>query len=249
MHRYGSLDIETRGAGAPVLTDFAVDPWVLKGVHVLDCRTEIAAEAGDALIPPSLRPAIPSYGALSVSMVPDSPVGPFTIAELRVGVRIGAVAGLFLVGAVCNSARACEALRARWGYRVVSGEVTLEELYHQAAARAVVDGRVVLGLRLTDRRPLPGTRINVPSIVNLGRRGADGPLILANTPVQIAYAQADGGRFVLEVLDGAAFGAGDAFRPSFPMGASIGVADVTLGAIDVTADPTRPAEESLEIVP
>ena len=248
MHRYGSLDIRARAACAPVLTEMAREPWTLKGVHVLDCRTEIAAAAGDALIPPSLRPGIPSYGALVVSRVEESPVGPFALAELRVGVRIGATAGFFLVGAVCDSPAARQALAERWGYPCVAGEIVLEELYHRASARVTLQGRTVLELTLSDRRPLPGTRLNVPSIVNLARQGPDGPLLLVNTPIQSTYAQADGGRYAITAFDGTAFGAGEAFRTSFPMGSTIGVAEITLGAIDVTADPVKPAEESLAIV-
>ena len=235
-------------AAAPVLTQMAREPWVLKGVHVLDCRTEIDASAGDALIPPSLRPGIPSYGAWSVSRVEDSPVGPFAIAELRVGVRIGSTAGFFLIGAVCDSAAARQALAERWGYPAVAGEIVLEELYHRASAKVTVAGCAVLELSLSDRRPLPGTRLNVPSIVNLARQGPDGPLLLVNTPIQSTYAQADGGRYAIGAFDGAAFGAGSAFRPSFPMGSTIGVAEIVLGAVDVTADPSHPAEESLAIV-
>jgi hypothetical protein len=248
MHRYGTLDIQAKAAAAPVLTAMAREPWTLKGVHILDCRTEIDAKAGDALIPPSLRPGIPSYGALVVSRVEDSAAGPFAIAELRVGVRIGSTAGFFLVGAVCDSAAARQALAERWGYPSAAGEIALDELYHKVSARVTVAGRTVLELSLSDRRPLPGTRLNVPSIVNLARQGPGGPLRLFNTPVQSAYAQADGGRYVIGAFDGAAFGADEAFRPSFPMGSTIGLAEIVLGAVDVTADPVRPAEESLEIV-
>ena len=247
MHRHGVLDIAARAARAPRLVAFGAEPWTLKGVHILDCRTEIDAAAGDALVPPSLRPGIPSYGSIAVLQVPDSPVGAFSLAELRVGVRVGAMPGVFLVGAVCDSEPARQALAERWGYPVVAGEVRLEELYHQARGIVRVDGRTALDLRLTDRKVLPGLRLNLTSIVNLAH-AADGRLILANTPVQLTYAQADGGRQMLDAFDGSAFGAGEHFRPAFPMGATIGVADLTLGAIDVLVDPLRPAEESVEIV-
>jgi hypothetical protein len=247
MHRYGTLDVAARAASAARLERFGGEPWSLKGVHVLDCRTEIDAAAGDAIVPPSLRPGIPAYGSIAVLKVPESPVGPFSLAELRVGVRIGSVAGFFIVGAVCDSAAARKALAGRWGYPVRAGEVRLEELYHLARGVVEVHGRTVLDVVLTERRPLPGTRLNVASLVNLAQ-GPDGGLVLANTPVQIAYAQPEGGRQVLNAFDGPAFGAGDAFRPAFPMGATIGVADLTLGGIDVVADPLVPAEESVRIV-
>ena len=243
MHRYGTLDVAAKASEAPTLAGLKAEPWTLKGVRILDCRTEIDARAGDDLIPPSLRPAMPSFGSIAVSHVPDSPVGPFNLAELRVGVRVGAIGSLFLIGTVCDSEAARVALAERWGIRAVLGEVKFQELYHKAHAVVTVAGRTVLDLSLTHRQVLPGTRLNVPSLVNLAR--LDGAPILTHTPVTLTYAQADGGRQTLRTFDGSAFGAGDNFRPVFPMGASIGVADLTLGAIDLTIDPVRPAEESV----
>ena len=243
MHRYGSLDVAAKASRAPALKALATEPWVLKGARVLDCRTEIDAGAGDDLIPPSLRPAMPSFGSIIVSHFPDSPVGPFNLAELRVGVRMGAIGGLFSIGAVCDCEPARQALRERWGFNVVAGEVILEDLYHRVDATVRVAGRTVLHLRLTHRQLLPGTRLNVPSVVNLAK--LDGARILTHAPVTMAYAQADGGKQALLAFDGSAFGAGEQFRPVFPMGASYGVADVTLGAVDLTIDPVRPAEESV----
>ncbi len=243
MHRYGSLDVAAKAKTAPVLKALATEPWVLKGARVLDCRTEIDARAGDDLIPPSVRPAMPSFGSIIASHFPDSPVGPFTLAELRVGVRMGAIGGLFVIGAVCDSEPARQVLRERWGFNAVAGEVVLEDLYHRVGARVTVAGRTALLLRLTHRQLLPGTRLNVPSVVNLAK--LDGAPILTHAPVTMAYAQADGGSQSLLAFDGSAFGAGDAFQPVFPMGASYGLADVTLGAVDLTIDPVRPAEESV----
>lgn len=243
MHRYGSLDIAAKARRAPALKALATEPWVLKGARVLDCRTEIDAGAGDDLIPPSLRPAMPSFGSIIVSQFPDSPVGPFNLAELRVGVRMGAIGGLFSIGAVCDCEPARQALSERWGFNVLAGEVILEDLYHRVDATVRVAGRTVLHLRLTHRQLLPGTRLNVPSVVNLAK--LDGAPILTHAPVIMAYAQADGGKQALLAFDGSAFGAGEAFRPVFPMGASYGVADMTLGAVDLTIDPVRPAEESV----
>ncbi len=242
MHRYGTLDTKVRAATAPELKGLKAEPWTLKAVHVLDVRTEIDAAAGDALIPPALRPGIPSYGVIAVTHAPESPAGPFTLAELRVGVRVGAIASQFLVGAVCDNAAAAAVLAQTRGFEVRLGEVSLVEHYHQVTARVTVDGRTALKLRLTDRHSLPGTRLNLPSIVTLARDG--GRAVLLNVPAQLVYAQADGGRQIIEAFDGTLFGAGDAFRPVFPMSAAFGTADLTLETPDFTMDPTRPATET-----
>ncbi len=247
MHRYGSMDIAARIAGAPRLARLGGEAWALKGAQVLDCRMEIDASAGDALIPPSLRPGLPSYGGISVMRVAESPAGPFGLAELRIGVRAGAIASWFVLGAICDSEAAAAALAEGWGYPVRPGEVEIEDLYHQVTATARLGGRQVLRLKLRERHALPGTRMNVPSVTTLAE-APDGRPVLVNAPVSSAYASADGGPQALEAFDAAAFGAGDAFLPRFPMGAAFGTAEITLGAPAFLIDPERPAEESVEPV-
>ena len=244
MNLYGSLDIAAHPA--ETLESLADAPLVLKGVRVLELRMEIDAQSADGLIPPSLHPAIPTFGVLSVMSVADSPFGPFNLADLRVGVRVGGMPSLFVVGAICNSAPAREALAGRWGMPVKAGQVLLEETYHQLSATASVDGRTALEMTLGRRQPLAGTRLAVPSLISLARKGPSGPLILLNTPIEMTYAQVDGGQQAIRAFDGALFNAGDRFRPTFPMSAATGIAEITLAAPDCTIDPTAPAEESLQ---
>jgi hypothetical protein len=246
MHRYGTLDVAARAALAPLLKGLKAEAWTLKGVQVLDARTEIDTAPADALVPPALRPGIPAYGSLAVSRVPDSPAGPFQLAELRVGVRVGSIAGFFLIGAVCDSPAAAAALSEERGFPIRLGEIALEELYHQVTARVTVEGRTALELRLTERHPLPGTRLNLPSLITLAREGCQ-PLLLS-TPTQIAYAQPDGGRHEILAFDGSLFGAGDHFRPVFPMSASFGTCELTLGSPDFTMDPEQPAQDTIAAV-
>jgi hypothetical protein len=246
MHRYGTLDVAARAAAAPALKTLKAEAWTLKGVQVLDARTEIDTAPADALVPPALRPGIPAYGSLAVMRVPESPAGPYQLAELRVGVRVGPIAGFFLVGAICDSPAAVTALREERGFSVRLGEIALEEFYHQVTARVSVEGRAALELRLTERHPLPGTRLNLPSLITLARQG--GQPVLLSTPTRIAYAQPDGGRHEILAFDGSLFGAGDAFRPVFPMSATFGTCELTLGAPDFTMDPEHPAPDTLAAV-
>ena len=161
-------------------------------------------------------------------------------------VRIGAVASFFLVGAVCSTDEACQALSERLGYPVQTGLVELEEMYHQVCAHVAVGGRTALRLRLMDRRVLPGTRLGLSSFVTLARRG--GTTSLLHLPVQADWGAVDGGRQVLDAFNPEAFGAGQAFRPAFPMSAAFGACELTLAAPDATIDPQTPAEESLAAV-
>ena len=246
MHRYGTLDVAARAAAAPALKSLKAEAWTLTGVQVLDARTEIDTAPADALVPPALRPGIPAYGSLSVMRVPDSPSGPYQLAELRVGVRVGPIAGFFLVGAVCDSPAAAAALAEQRGFPIRLGEIRMEELYHQVTARVSVEGRTALELRLAERHPLPGTRLILPSLITLAQEG--GKPLLLSTPTQIAYAQPDGGRHEILAFDGSLFGAGEHFRPVFPMSATFGTCELTLGAPDFTMDPEHPAQDTIAAV-
>ena len=108
-----------------------------------------------------------------------------------------------------------------------------------------MEGRTALEMSLGRRQPLAGTRLAVPSLISLVRRGPSGPLVLLNTPLEMTYAQVDGGRQAIQAYDGALFNAGDRFWPTFPMSAATGIAEITLAPPDCTIDPTIPAEESL----
>ncbi len=246
MNRYGTLDL----AAYPATTvqSLADAPVVLKGVRVLDLRTEIDTASADRLIPSSLHPAIPCFGVLSVMSVADSPFGPFNLADVRVGVRVGGMPSLFVVGAICDSAPAREALAGRWGLPVGAGRVALRETYHQLSATADVEGRTALAISLGRRQPLPGTRLAVPSLISLVRQGPGGGLVLLNTPIEMIYGQVDGGRQEIHAYDGALFNTGELFRPTFPMSATTGLAEITLAAPDCTIDPEVAAEESLQSI-
>jgi hypothetical protein len=246
MNRYGKLDLKARGPKAPVFLGGGA--LRMQGVKMLDVRMEIQAEAGDLLIPASLRPAIPSYGSIAISCVAESEVGPFNMAALRVGVRVGAVPAFFVLGAICSTDEACEALSARFGYPITAGVVELKDAYHQVAAHVAVGGRTAAKLRLMDRKPLPGTRLNLNSLITLARQGEGGPLTLLNIPVEASWGAVDGGRQVLDAFNPEAFGADQAFRPAFPMSAAHGTVDLTLQSPDVAIDPEIPAEESVRAV-
>ena len=244
MHRYGTLAVDGWLASAPTIDGLNPEPWTLKGLKILECRTEIDDEPADNLVPPSLRPAIPAYAAITVSRVPDSPVGAFTLAELRVAARVGGRPVCFLLNSYCDSAAARQALAARWGYRVAAGEVALSERHFRAVGTVAVGGRTILEVRLTHREALPGTRLNVLPTVGLARNRADGRTLLTGLAIEASYGACDGGRQDIATLDPEAFNCGRWLKPLSPMSITIGTADLTLRGFEFTVDPVQPAEES-----
>jgi hypothetical protein len=245
MHRYGTGDIKAWLASAPAIRTLKPEAWTLKGVRTLEARCEIDDAPADVLVPPSLRPCMPAYCSIAVSRVPDSPVGPFGLAEIRVAARVGPRPTFFLLRSFCDNEAARKELAARWGYRVDAGDVSLKDLHYQAHGTAEVEGRIVLDVLLSHREPLPGTRFNQLPTVNLAK--LDGKPILAGLSIESNFSANDKGRQKI-TLDGEALGLGRALRPLNPMAATIGVTDWTMGAIEFTVDPARPAEETMAFV-
>ena len=92
MPVFGKQDVEAAAARAPLMTGLDTDAWELKGAETLQLSFEVAEEPAEWLIPPALHPSVPPYATLTVARYPDSPVGPFALAQVRLVVRAGACA-------------------------------------------------------------------------------------------------------------------------------------------------------------
>jgi hypothetical protein len=245
MHRFGTGDIESWLASAPTIATLKPEAWVLKGVRTMEARCEIDDDPADALVPPSLRPSMPAYCSVVVSRIPESPVGPFGLAEVRVAARVGPRPTFFLLNSYCDNEAARKELASRWGYRVAAGDVALKEEHYRALGTVTAGGKNVLELVLSHREPLPGTRFNQLPTVNLAK--LDGKPILAGLAIESNFGANDKGQQHI-TLDNEAWRAGRALRLLNPMAATVGVTDWTLGAIEFTVDPARAAEQSMAFV-
>ncbi|HEX4113041.1 MAG TPA: acetoacetate decarboxylase family protein [Stellaceae bacterium] len=245
MHRYGTGDIKSWLAAAPAIASLKPEAWTLKGVHTMEARSEIDDLPADALVPPSLRPCMPAYCSIVVSRIPESPVGPFGLAEVRVAARVGPRPTFYLVDSFCDNEAARKELAARWGYRVSPGEVTLKEEHYRAIGTVKVKGKTVLELLLSHREPLPGTRFNQLPTINLCTLG--GKSILAGLSIESNFSTNDKGRQHI-TLDHDAWHVGGALRLLNPMAATVGVTDWTMGHIEFTVDPAQAAEQTMAFV-
>jgi Acetoacetate decarboxylase (ADC) len=245
MHRYGSGDVKAWLASAPAIASLKPEAWTLKGVRTMEARCEIDDMPADALVPPSLRPCMPAYCSIVVSHIPESPVGPFGLAEVRVAARVGPRPTFFLLSSFCDNEAARKELASRWGYRVSPGEVALKELHYMATGTVTVKGKTVLELVLSHREPLPGTRFNQLPTINLAK--LDGKAVLAGLSIESNFSTNDKGKQKI-TLDGEACRTGGALRPLNPMAATVGVTDWVMGAIEFTVDPERAAEQTMAFV-
>ena len=244
MPVFGRADVDALLAAAPVVPDLRPTPWELPEAELLQATFEVVEGPALDLTPPALHPSIPPYAAYSVTRFPDSPVGPFQLAQVRLVCRAGIRPRGFLLGAVCDSAEAAAALRRSWGYRVEVGEVELSARHDRVRGTARLGGRVVLDVTMEDGEPIGSGDLQLLDNLHLVRLGEDdtaGALIQVDP--EYAIHRAERGRPRLPTFDGEAFGTGGRLQAHFPIVAFTCQADTDLPAVRFVLDPRRPAFE------
>ena len=171
--RYGKLDLAAWSKSAPAINGYKTEPWILKGARILTLNMEIDDDPADNLIPATMHPSIPPYAIFCVTNYPDSPVGPFTIAEVRVSGRTGVRPRGFVLRSFCDNEDARRELAARWGYPAVAGDVKLYIRHDRVVAHAGAGGKPVLECELLDRDVISGGDIQYVASMHLARNRDD----------------------------------------------------------------------------
>ncbi len=239
--RYGKLDLAAWARSAPTINGYKTQPWILKGARIFTMNMEIDDLAADNLLPPTMHPSIPAYAIFCVINYPDSPVGPFSIAEVRVSGRTGVRPRGVVLRSFCDNENATRELAARWGYPTVAGEVKLHLRHDRVVAHASAGGRPVLECELLDRDVISGADIQYVASMHLARNRDDGKLVLVQVDPEFTFSKAERGKPRVILLDNDAFGAGDNLRLANPVSASFTIADVTLPKIRYICNPELPA--------
>jgi hypothetical protein len=242
---FGTADVETLAAGAPRMERLDTEPLVLPGAWVLQVIFEMPASVREALIPPALHPTDPPLVSWRFLRCAGGPLGPFTLAELRVECRSGLRPRGFLVGSVVDSIEAGRALAARWGYRCREGRVELARQYDAVRGSVSLGDRTILDVALRDPDPLGSHDVQYTASMHLAHtpRG----LRLVQVDPSYAVERAERGRPHLASFEAAAWS--DArIAPAHPVSASIAVADVTLPRLRYVCKPDVWAFDGTESV-
>jgi hypothetical protein len=113
----GKMDAAAFAAGnVREIHGYKTEPWKLTGAQILNVYYEINNDTISEMLPVTLRPVIPAYGMFIVTHFPNTPIGPFTLAEVRVGSRAGVRPRGFLLRAYADTEAAARELSQRWGY-------------------------------------------------------------------------------------------------------------------------------------
>ena len=194
MPLYGTLDLTTVASTLPTLANLDTEAWTLPKAEVLQLLIEVPRSSTDGLLPKAMHPALPSYVILAVTKYSESPVGPFTLAMLRLGTRAGAHPRGLLLGAVASSEAAAKELRGRWGFPIEAGEVKYVRRHDRVMGTVKKDGKTILDCALVDPQPVSGTDVQYINWVTAANAPLDGQ----------TQTDADPGRSQIHLLQGRA---------------------------------------------
>jgi hypothetical protein len=241
--RLGKLDSKAFARdGAREVLGYKTEPWTLKQARILNLNHEIDDELGDFLLPRTMHPSIPAYATFTIIVCPESPVGPFSLGEVKIAGRAGVRPRDFVLRTVCDNPDARRELAERWGYPTAPGEVKLATRHDRVAGRVTAQGRSILEMDMLDRDMISGNDIQYLASMHLARNRDDGALVLVQVDPEFTFARAERGRPLMSTLDSAAWGdAGGNLKLRNPISMSYAVADIALPRIRFVCDPERPA--------
>jgi hypothetical protein len=240
MPHSGTLDVAALLADAPVMEGFDAEPWAIAGIQILQVTFEIDERAMPGLLPPALHPTIPPTLIVTVASYPESPAGPFTLAQVRLGCRAAALPRGFLLRAYADTPAAAEALGRNWGYACAVGSVRLQRYHDRIAGTVNVDGREILRASLIDPQPISGGDIQYVANMNLARAASEEAGALVQVDPEYTFHRAERGRPELAVFDRAAWRA-EGVDPVWPIVASFTTCDSGFPRIRFVLDPVQPA--------
>jgi hypothetical protein len=239
--RLGQLNFQKWADSLPLIDGYGTEPWVLKKAQILNLASEVDDLSADHLIPPAMHPVIPAYVTLNVAVYPESPIGRFSVAEIRVMGRAGVRPRGFVLRSVVDNEHARRELASRWGYPVAPGDIHLTLRHDRVEARVTAEGRTTLEFEMLDREIISGGDIQYVASMHLARNKSDQKIVLVQVDPEYAFAKAERGRPRLVSCDAAWWRAEDHLKFTNVISATFTTCDVTLPRLRYTCDPGRPA--------
>ena len=237
MPTFGALEVGPVAARLPRMRDLDTEAWELPKAEIVQLSWEVGPRTQE-LLPKGMHPAIPAYASLWVIRYPESPVGAFALALLRLMGRAGAHPRGFVLGGIASSEAAATALRAQWGLPVAAGQVTFQRSHDRVAVGATRDGAPVLEAALVDPDVISGGDVQYIHSVTLARApldGAEAPRLI-QVDSHYTFHKAERGRPRCARLDADAFNA-PGLVLAHPIAGSVTTCDTDLPRIRFVMDP------------
>lgn len=243
MPLFGKQDVQAAIARAPQMTGFDTEPWELKGAEILNLAFEVVEGPAEYLVPPALHPSIPPYATLTIARFPNSPVGAFMLAQVRLIVRAGIRPRGLLLGAYTDSDKALAELPRRWGFSLGRATIVLQSRHDRVIGQVVRDGQMILDMALENPEQISGADVTYLDSLHLARvneNGKETPLIVQVDP-EYVFHSAQRGKPRLLALQADAWGAENRLRCTTPMHATFCRCDTDLPKLRFGMDPSVPA--------
>jgi hypothetical protein len=206
----------------------------------LHLKFEIDERNMTGALPPALHPTIPPVVIFTVASCPESPVGAFTLAQVRVGCRASALPRGFLLRAFSNSPKACEELARRWGFDVHPADVRIRRFHDRIVGTVTLDGSEIMRAELVDPEPISGGDVQYVASMHLARTpddGGNGSLVQVDPEYKFHRAE----RGTPEIrFDHAAWRA-EGVDPVWPVAATFSLVDTGFPKIRYVLNPAQPA--------
>jgi hypothetical protein len=242
----GTLDVAVLGTDrVPTITDPAAADVTLPDAEILTLSFEHNHAVHTEYLPAALHPTVPPTLHWSFLVVDDGELGPFTLAQLRLGCRAGYRARSFLVASFVDNEVAGEPLRARWGFHAAPADVSVRRYYDRIEARVVApDGTPILDGALVDPTPVAPSDATFTAALHLVRM-PDAAVRIVQVDPEMQFRRADYGRPVLRAFDAGACGA-PGLEARLPMAALAVRADIVLPAVRYSFAVDEPPQRSVQ---
>lgn len=241
----GTASLEALASSAPVMPSVDIEPVVLEDAEVLQATFEMAYTSREVLLPPGLHPTTPPLMVTLAWKVPDSPWGPFSMAQVRASCRSGVRPRGFVVGCVVDTPEAAGGVAERWGFPARVGAVEIARYYDAVDLTVSVDEGPALRLRGLDPDPLGPHDVQYTVTTTLAHtpRG----LRLVQVEPEYELRRVERVRPRLDHFDGGRWGH-DALTPRHPVTASIAVGTITVPPLRYLSKPDVTAFQGTEAV-
>ena len=238
----GTADLDVLARRAPHMDSLDAPAVVLDDVEVLQATFELPYTTRETLLPPGLHPTTPPLLVVLAWKAPDSPWGPFTMAQLRVSCRSGVRPRNFVLSCVTDSAKPAAALSASWGLPAVAGAVSLSR-YYDSVRLAVGEAGAALLLDGVDPDPLGAGDVQYTVTTTLAHTPRGLRLVQVEPEYELRRVERIHPR--LDAFDAAALGLPD-LHPRHPVSGSIAVGTVTVPQLRYLSRPDVTAFEGTE---
>ncbi|HXK22989.1 MAG TPA: hypothetical protein VMS55_09970 [Myxococcota bacterium] len=241
----GTADLQTLAVSAPSVPAFRSDTVTLAGVEVFQACFEMRAASRERPLPSGLHPTNPATWIVLAWRCAESPWGPFSLVQLRIGCRSGVRTRGFVCAAACDAAVAARELAACWGFPTRAARIMLSRRYDGCSLAVATVDATSLAIEAQDPDPLAPDDVQYTGTLTLARTPRGLRLVQLEPRTQLERAERLRPR--LERFDAAAWGH-DALTPYHPVSASIGVGRIEIPPVRFVCRPDVLAFQGTESV-